>query len=455
MSGKLFEEELQTAVREVARRVTEWAYNQVQPASAAELPHDVTSAGSGYRRLNRKTANRHVATLFGKITLWRHGYRSWHRDDGEPAIFPLEIDLGLIEGATPALASATGTYLAEGGATQEKVLARIHSQHGVNWGVKKLRDLAATLAGRMDEARHDAQVHRLHELLQQASDSDGNRKPVLAVGRDGITLATRPHGFYEVATSATLSVYDRSGKRLGTVYLAYVPELGQGTMTDQLTRLVRGVLADWYGPLPRLCYVTDAGEQETAYYRKVLRGMRHPRTGERLNWQWIVDYYHATERITVLSEAIAGWSEREAAAWAARMRKLLLKPGGPRRVLLSAAAMRSRCGLRRGHADKFRRAYNYIRHRTRFMRYSEFKHWHLPIGSGITEAACKTLFTQRLKLSGMRWEKVSAQWILNLRVVLLSGVWGEVFTSILVDTHNMHHCRPYELSRAVEPSHAA
>jgi len=31
------------------------------------------------------------------------------------------------------------------------------------------------------------------------------------------------------------------------------------------------VLAAWSGPLPRLCYVTDAGDQETAYYRKVLR----------------------------------------------------------------------------------------------------------------------------------------------------------------------------------------
>ena len=55
----------------------------------------------------------------------------------------------------------------------------------------------------------------------------------------------------------------------------------------------------------------------------------------------------------------------------------------------------------------------------------------MPIGSGVTEAACKTVYTQRLKLSGMRWEKAGAQKILQLRVILLSGVWTQVYKKIL------------------------
>ena len=49
----------------------------------------------------------------------------------------------------------------------------------------------------------------------------------------------------------------------------------------------------------------------------------------------------------------------------------------------------------------------------------------------MTEAACKTVYTQRLKLSGMRWEKAGAQTILTLRVILLSGVWSQVFEQVL------------------------
>lgn len=50
----------------------------------------------------------------------------------------------------------------------------------------------------------------------------------------------------------------------------------------------------------------------------------------------------------------------------------------------------------------------------------------LPIGSGVTEAACKTVFTQRLKRSGMRWHKESGQVIVDLRVLHRSGIWQDV-----------------------------
>jgi hypothetical protein len=44
----------------------------------------------------------------------------------------------------------------------------------------------------------------------------------------------------------------------------------------------------------------------------------------------------------------------------------------------------------------------------------------LPIGSGVVEAACKTLVTQRMKCSGMRWRHEGGQAILTLRSVVQS-----------------------------------
>ena len=55
-----------------------------------------------YTRLNRKTPQ-DVATSFGKICLWRTGYRPTHKT-GDPTVFPLAQQLGLVQGATPALA---------------------------------------------------------------------------------------------------------------------------------------------------------------------------------------------------------------------------------------------------------------------------------------------------------------------------------------------------------------
>jgi hypothetical protein len=50
----------------------------------------------------------------------------------------------------------------------------------------------------------------------------------------------------------------------------------------------------------------------------------------------------------------------------------------------------------------------------------------LPMGSGLTKAACKTVFTQRLKRSGMSWTISGGPVILNLCVIRFSGVWDEV-----------------------------
>ena len=266
-----FERELADEVRQLGRQIVEQVYNQLEPNEPESLPHYVHHEAGEYRRLNRKTPNREVATLFGKITLWRHGYRYVERDTGEPTIFPLEIQLGLVEGATPALASVAAAALAETGATQDTALGRLRSQHGVVWGVKKLRAVTENVSAAMETFRREHQARKIVAWLRQAHDSTGRNRPVLAVGRDGITLRTQPHSFFEVASTATLTVYDRNRQRLGTVYLAYAPELGQQTMTDELTSLLTEVFRQAEDLRPRLAYLTDAGDNETGFYRRVLK----------------------------------------------------------------------------------------------------------------------------------------------------------------------------------------
>ena len=73
----------------------------------------------------------------------------------------------------------------------------------------------------------------------------------------------------------------------------------------------------------------------------------------------------------------------------------------------------------------------YLRKRIQFLDYCQYRSNHLPIGSGVTEAACKTVFTQRLKQSGMTWKLEGGQRIVDLRVIRLSGVWPEVYQAYL------------------------
>ena len=97
--------------------------------------------------------------------------------------------------------------------------------------------------------------------------------------------------------------------------LGFAPELGQQTMTEELLALLQEILRQWTDPLPQLAYISDAGDQEEAFYTKRLCRMRHPVTKTRLRWQRVVDYYHAASRLTTIAESL-NLDEASATAWA-------------------------------------------------------------------------------------------------------------------------------------------
>jgi len=49
------------------------------------------------------------------------------------------------------------------------------------------------------------------------------------------------------------------------------------------------------------------------------------------------------------------------------------------------------------------------------MKYAEYRNNASPIGSGITEAACKTTVKHRLCSSGMQWKDKGASAVLGIR----------------------------------------
>jgi hypothetical protein len=72
---------------------------------------------------------------------------------------------------------------------------------------------------------------------------------------------------------------------------------------------------------------------------------------------------------------------------------------------------------------------HFATHRDR-MNYADCARRNLPIGSGVMEAACKTLVAQRLKLSGQRWAPAGAQAILTPRGWDQSDRFDEAFALV-------------------------
>ena len=65
------------------------------------------------------------------------------------------------------------------------------------------------------------------------------------------------------------------------------------------------------------------------------------------------------------------------------------------------------------------------------MKYAENVAKDLPIGSGVTEAACKVIVKQRLCNSGMRWKEEGAACVLSLRTLTYTpGRWEQFWNRI-------------------------
>jgi hypothetical protein len=419
----------QDVLRAMGRTLAEHEYNRIEPEKLQDCPLRMRLAGQEYRR--RPKSRNTIATLFGKIELRRYLYEA--TEAGERALFPLELQLGVEAGlATPALAERVGRWSAEH--EQAQVLQLLEQEHKVSWSVKSLRKLAASLRDGLASYREETQAAKLLEMLAQAAQSQGKHRPVLAAGRDGIHTPIRQAGYHEGAT-ATVSVQDRRGRRIGTVYLARMPEAGQTTLSEQLTALLERVLNTWHaqgGAPPRLAYLTDAGFHPKDYYLRVLRHLADPwQPGKKLCWQWIVDYWHACGYVNTLAESLFGDGAR-AWGWFRTWRHWLRdRRQGLANILRSAMWHYNNGKQTKSAEEKFWKAYQYLRKHGVWMNYASYRKAGMPIGSGVTEAACKTVFAERLKRSGMTWSLAGGQVILDLRVLVLSKVWHQTHDAYL------------------------
>ena len=210
-----------------------------------------------------------------------------------------------------------------------------------------------------------AMRHRSHKCvswLAHARESTGRYRPTLSVGRDGIFVPLL-HKVWQEGATATVSVLDRRGKRVGTVYLGHMPEPGQETLTAQGNALLHDMLHQVDSQGLRLVYVTDEGYHPSDYYQSVLQKMPDPRRPWRpLEWIRIIDYYHACQYVQQLADVIFG-PGAESQHWAKRMREQLkTRANGVARVLQSASALRHKRGLW-GQAKVSAQAYAYLHKR--------------------------------------------------------------------------------------------
>ena len=396
--------------RELHERVME-AERDIVAREMERLDLDVEAVvinGKSHRRVLRQSQT--YMTSAGDVVVERTLYKDRGDEEGR-CVSPMELAVGVVGGFwTPRAAQQALWVVTQ--MTPKKAEELFERVGNMDPSKSSLDRLPKMISERWEQDRSTFE----REMRDGLQIPDGTTS--IAVSIDGVyapmedfdvtkrraqaadegRMTKGPLGYREIGC-ATVSFCDKEGELLGAIRMARAPEHKKKTLKEILAAEVRGILH--VRPDLRLLKLADAVFDNWTFLSEQLP------PGEEL-----IDFFHAAEHVHQAVAQVYGDATIETQFRASKLRQHLLDDlDGVDKVIRAIKHLATK------HPNKHlvRRALVYFRTNRSRMRYAELKAKGFPIGSGVVEAACKTLVTQRLKLSGMRWSTAGAQAVLTPR----------------------------------------
>jgi len=389
-----YEEQILEALNESGRLATQECLEEFDTDGSPILL-------GGIKLTSKGRVVKNYQSPYGETGVQRHVYQS---SEGGATFCPLDQKARIVNSTTPRFAKmCSSKYAWLNSISAQKDLSE---NHGRKVSRCYLQDIAQAVAA-IAEAKEDHWQYAEPELPASVA--------TVALGIDGTCLLYCEDGFRQ-AMVGTLSLYDVMGERLHTVYLGAPPEYGKEQFYALMEREIqrykdRYGAADWVG-------VADGAHDQWAWL-------------ERWTHQSILDFWHAAGYLEKAAPGVCP-SRQARTAWFEQCRdRLKEEPGGAKKLLgemKKALAERQPRGAARKDLET---AVGYFENHLPKMDYARFGKDCLPIGSGVTEAACKTMVKQRLCGSGMKWTQAGAATVLRLRsLILTEGRWAQFWDKI-------------------------
>lgn len=402
--------------------------------TAAELSrYDVDTQvivveGREYRKVLDKEAKVYRSST-GPMPLRRNLFRP---KGGGKCICPLELRAGIVGGwCTPLLARQVGFLM---GHMPSKSTAEVFDELGIDGpsvsSCDRLPKILSTSWEKHRESWEEA-LRCTESIAGEATlavvsldgvmvpDKEGQRKAKAereAAKKKGLDKKpTGPAGYREVGCG-TVSLYapgEKGPQRLDTIRYGRAPEKKKATLTKQLNAELDAILGA--RPDLKLVALADGAEENWRYFEG-------PRWD---NATKIVDSGHASEHLRNATSAFYGKDSVRGRAEYERLRVILKdEHGGVDEVITTLRGLERKMPKKasKTRKEELRKERKYFTNQRDRMDYAHYQELGLPIGSGVVEAACKTLASQRLKLSGMSWGG-GKQGILTLRSLQQSDRW--------------------------------
>ncbi len=345
-------------------------------------------------------------------TIFGHGLiaRNWYKSPEGDGRFPLDEALGLVDGHTPMLAG---------------LICRCSSSSPFG---QAARDLAAytglEIEGRQFQRLATRVGPMVESFLRTANGPATETPPRVYVLMDGTGAPLRHEELafrkgkskdgkaqtHEVKVAAIFTEHPRPGQEPwrdldSTTYVA----------TDQRCQsfgtMVRAEYFRRFKNVPETIVIGDAADwirnAADINFPGVLR---------------IVDWHHGAQHVASLAELV---HPRNSPAWSRLRKKWTGKLWNGKIDALVSAARRA---FPKHKAKEGEKALDYFIKNRHAMRYDLFRAQSLFIGSGVVEAACKTLVVQRFKCSGMHWSQQGLSHLLSIKTAICSNRYDDFWS---------------------------
>jgi hypothetical protein len=365
---------------------------------------DVLVDGERYRFHAWGTGRYH--SLVGTLAVRRPTFRKVGERNGATVV-ALELAAGLMERASPALAERIAMGKADGTSRD------LHRQLVASFRVPPSRSTLEVLGNAFGCALDRRQavvgaVARRAETLPA-----GTRTIVLGLDRtsspmeEDLPADTPPRPRkkprirrapapvtvnFRMAFVGTVAFADADGDMLRTHKYGATRDDGPDGILHAMMQDVRRALRQ-DGSL-RIVVVQDAAKEMWTLVTAALAA--EPSVTE---WEELVDHYHAMAHLWAAAEAMEGDTATTMARWRQALRN--------NDDAIDAIAKTLEREIARGYLPTYRIAMEdeltFITNNGARMRYASLRDAGFPIGSGVTEGACKSFFSVRCKRSGQRW----------------------------------------------------
>ena len=265
-----------------------------------------------------------------------------------------------------------------------------------------IQDISAAVAGQVED--------RSRQWDYAYSEPDTHEVAFIAIGLDGTCLLSCEEG-YRQAMVGSIAFYDAAGERLHTNYVGAAPEHGKASFLTRMNEEIARIKGSY--PMARYVGISDGAADYLPWLKT------HTTTQ-------VLDFWHVTEYIHDAAPAVVA-KKAERKAWIdERCHRLKHHHGAAAEILEELRQAGSR-KLTASQREDLQAAVSYFHNNLERMNYASYRKSHLPIGSGVTEAACKSLVKTRMCGSGMKWSQSGSDVVLTLRALSLTVTRWEEF----------------------------